>query len=50
MILNAYYSDKNNHKVYLSDVVGGKVFYQAGTELITSTIEFFESKYKLLRF
>ena len=49
MILNQYYADSDNHKVYLSDVVNGRAFYVLGKELITATVDFFESKYKLLK-
>ncbi len=49
MILNTYYADSNNHTVYLSDVVNGRAFYILGKELIVATVDFFESKYKLLK-
>ena len=47
MILHTYYSDGSN-KVYLDDVIDNKAFYHFGKEVVTATVEFFTSKYKLI--
>ena len=48
MVLHSYYSSDNGDKVYLDSVCNGIAFYKVGIELVTSTVEFFTSKYKIL--
>ena len=49
MVLHTVYKSKDGAKVYLEDVINDTAFYKIGEELITATVKFFESKYKLLR-
>ena len=48
MVLQQYYTDGTD-KVYLEDVINDTAFYRMGQELITATIEFFTSKYSLIK-
>ena len=49
MILNSYYFDTDNRRIYLEDCINFVCFYRVGSELVTSTVEFFESKYRLIK-
>ena len=49
MILHTYYQDSNKNTVYLSEMDSSNVFYILGKDLVHSTIEFFTSKYKLIK-
>ena len=47
MILNAYYKSQDGQRVYLEFVDASKAFYKIGNNLITSSIGYFLSKYKM---
>ncbi len=50
MILNAKYTDKDGTIVWLNEMDGpDNVFYTIGSNLIHATLEFFQSRYKLIR-
>ena len=49
MVLHSNYKSEDGTNVYLEDVINGTAFYKIGENLITATVKFFESKYKLLR-
>ena len=49
MVLHTRYESENGIKVYLEDVINDTAFYKVGENLVTATVKFFESKYKLLR-
>ena len=50
MILHTFYQDKNHNIVYLDSFnAPNGVFYKIGRELVHSTVEFFTSKYSLIK-
>jgi len=49
MILHTQYTSTNGEKVYLEFVDAINAYYKVGSDLVVSTITFFEKKYRLNR-